>query len=200
MCVHVRVHVSVYLSVCLPTCLHSFICDMTPSWWSWQSNTHISHHVVTFQCDMTPYRVPWLLHMWHDIISSYVIRLIHWKSIVYVFQCVVDDMGGYFAPFPMQNTLHLRVYKHKRGRFLSKNEFQQPESCVSLLPAKACAGTYIHTYVHAYTHTHTHTHTALGNRKSARIVETENSRTYRVAKMRKMPYLYRSFAAKESYS
>mmetsp|Transcript_84638 Transcript_84638/g.137201 ORF Transcript_84638/g.137201 Transcript_84638/m.137201 type:complete len:1524 (+) Transcript_84638:3-4574(+) len=60
-----------------------------------------------------------------------------------VFKCVVDDMGGYFAPFPMQNTLHLRVYKHKRGRFLSKNEFQQPESCVSLLPAKACAAVQV---------------------------------------------------------
>jgi len=69
-----------------------------------------------------------------------------------VFQCVVDEMGGYFAPFPMLNALHLRVYKQKGGCFLNKNAFQQPESCVALLPAKTCDGVCEHTRSHVYGH------------------------------------------------
>jgi hypothetical protein len=37
-----------------------------------------------------------------------------------------------FAPFPMQAGLHLRVYKQRAKKFLSKEEFQHPDSCISI--------------------------------------------------------------------
>jgi len=97
-----------------------------------------------------------------------------------VFQCVVDNMGGYFAPFTMLNLLHLRVHKQREGCFLSKNEFQQPQASVSLLPAKSCAGMYELTRAHTYRDTrkprtqtsmyaHKHAHAGTYTRACARI-------------------------------
>ena len=52
-----------------------------------------------------------------------------------LFRCELDGSGGSFAPFPMQNTLHLRIFMHASKSFLSKNSFQAADSCVALSPA-----------------------------------------------------------------
>lgn len=56
-----------------------------------------------------------------------------------VFGCDVDDMGGYFAPFPLQSALHLRVYQQKSAKFLNKEDFQRPESCCAVVAAGTSA-------------------------------------------------------------
>ena len=52
-----------------------------------------------------------------------------------LFRCELDGSGGSFAPFPMQNTLHLRIFMHASKSFLSKSSFQAADSCVALSPA-----------------------------------------------------------------
>jgi hypothetical protein len=52
-----------------------------------------------------------------------------------VFRCQVDDMGGYFAPFSMQSSLHVRIYQQRTGKFLNKSDFQRPEACILIASA-----------------------------------------------------------------
>jgi hypothetical protein len=51
----------------------------------------------------------------------------HWaasNNVRDIFHCQVDQMGGYFAPFSMQRTLHVRIYQQSAGKFLKKSDFE----------------------------------------------------------------------------
>ena len=47
-----------------------------------------------------------------------------------VFGCNLDELGGYFAPFPLQAGLFLRIHHERSKGFLTKQDFWQPDSCV----------------------------------------------------------------------
>jgi len=80
----------------------------------------------------------------------------------------------------------------------------QPHICVRILHVGhiyvrthicGCVCVYADTYMwHTTRHTHTHTYTHTQNLEGASPIH------YRVTKMRRMPYLYRSFSAKEPYN
>jgi hypothetical protein len=51
-----------------------------------------------------------------------------------VFGCKVDELGGYFAPFPSQTGLFLRVYHERSKAFLTKQDFLKEDACVVVVP------------------------------------------------------------------
>ena len=66
-------------------------------------------------------------------------EMAHWSAsnnVRDVFHCQVDQMGGYFAPFSMQSSLHIRIYQQSAGKFLKKSDFERPEACI--LIASGC--------------------------------------------------------------
>ena len=44
----------------------------------------------------------------------------------------LNKCASCFAPFPMQSSLHLRLYKQRAAKMLSKDEFLRPDSCIAL--------------------------------------------------------------------
>jgi len=67
----------------------------------------------------------------------------HWAAsgnVRDIFSSTIGNMGGLFAPFTMQAGLHLRVYKQRVKKFLSKEEFLHPDSCISISSVLQMAG------------------------------------------------------------
>ena len=77
-------------------------------------------------------------------LENFRLEMAQWTSspdLSKVFGCDVDDMGGYFAPFPLQSALYLRVYQQKSAKFLKKEDFQRPESCVIVAAGNSALST-----------------------------------------------------------
>lgn len=66
----------------------------------------------------------------HEILRLEMAQWTASSDMYRVFGCDVGEMGGYFAPFPLQSSLHLRIYQQKSAKFLEKEDFERPESCV----------------------------------------------------------------------
>ena len=119
----------------------------------------------------------------------------------------------------MFDTIYMQTYTHTHACALSTHQLVRKCTYIhtythtwSLSLSYTHTHTRTHTHARTHTHTHTHTHPPFLSYTHTSVFVTNNmfvvacmsiamyTYVYRVAKMRSMPYLYRSFSAKEPYN